>query len=414
MKPFCRINSGGMDLTGGLADRLLSIEVRDEAEDKSDRVTIELDDRARFSDGAVTAIPAIGLVVNIVMGFEGGPAGDRGTYQIDSVEVSGGPRTLRVSGRSAAMSKSYRTPRTQSYHQTTLGKIIKEIAGRNGYQAVVDPEMAGVVVRHIDQHNESDMAFATRLTAMHDGVARPVDGKIVAAKRGTGKSISGQPLPVIVLTEADLEPGWKFSYSAREEAGEASGLDGEGADQQAAGDAGAAESAGAPSDVPGGSGASGTAGGVRALWTDLRTGERKEVKVGSAPYHDMRFGFHNEAEAKAAATSFKNQSDRGNASFSCTVGGRPDVQAEAILMLPGLRPYIPVAWRIKSAAHRFDGGGYRTSITAELFKQEQDSPPAKVGESTPSEDDLIDPDAPPEPVEAQEPGGSEFIIDLPE
>lgn len=412
MKPFASIiGTGGVDLMGGLSDRLLSIEVTDEAEEKSDRVTIELDDRARWSDGGMAALPAIGMVVSIVMGYRDGAAASRGSYLIDDIEVSSPPRTLRISGRSAKMPNSFRTPRVQSYHQQTLGEIAEEVAGRNGYSAVVDSALAGIVVRHIDQHNESDMAFVSRLAAQHDGVGRPVDGKLVLAKRGTGKAISGAPLPTIMLRESDCET-WSFKYSARDEAGESGGMEGEGGDQQGAGDAGAAQSASFDAGalgVPGGGKAMAAKGGVRSMWTDIRTGERKEVTVGQAPFHDLRYSFHNEAEAEAAASSYMNQAQRGKASFSCTIGGKPAVQAEAVLLLAAFRPYIPLAWRITSAVHRFDGGGYTTAINAELFQKEQGDVPAKVAKTKPTDDDLIDPAAPPEPVKSAAPSGGNII-----
>lgn len=419
MQPFCRILANGSDITGNLSDRLLSIEVHDEAEDKSDRVTIRLDDRARFADGGMLAIPLIGTTVSVIMGYRDGAAADMGSYLIDDITVDSPPRTLTVTGRAAAMPNAYRTPRTQSYHQKTLGAIMQEIAGRSGYEAKVDPELAGVVVRHADQLHESDMAFATRLAALHDGVARPVDGKLAVAKRGTGKSITGAALPVITLTET-MCASWRFQYSARDEAGEAGGLDGGGGtDQQAAGDSRLPQSvqmqsAGNLPALSAGA-APGQKGGVRAYWHDIRTGEKKEVTVGQEPFHDLRYTHHNEAEAKAAVSAYRNKSLRGKASFSCMIGGRPQVRAECKLILSGFRPYIPAEWRIKSASHRYEpGGGYTTSIQAELFEEKQEDTPANVKKTTPTTDDKIDPDAPAEPVQGGGGSSGGDIIHMPE
>lgn len=386
MIPFVAINVNGADISGGLGDRLLSVECHDEAEDKSDRITIEIDDRSRFGDGGTLQLPVIGLVVEAVMGYRDGTAASRGTYLIDDLKVSSPPRKLVVTGRAAAMTKSYRTPRTQSYHQKTVGEIAEEVAGRNGYSAKVDDDLSGVVVRHIDQHNESDMAFLTRLTGMHDAVARPVSGRLVVAKRGTGKSVSGQELPVITLTESMCE-SWDFSYSARDEAGEAGGIEGAK------------------------SGASG--GGVRAKWTDVRTGETKIVLGGQAPYHDLRYSYHNEAEATAAVTEKVNSAARGKASFSCTIGGNPSVQAEAKLVLASFRPYIPTLWRIKSCSHKFDSGGYVTTIEAELFEEKQGDVTSKVRSTKPTDDDKIDPSAPAQSVKPRNAGGG-YIINAPQ
>ncbi|OHV85817.1 phage late control D family protein [Ensifer sp. LCM 4579] len=390
MQPFVEIfggdgaSLGGIGLTGGLSDRILSIEITDEAEDKSDRVSIELDDRAGFDDGAVLGMPVIGSVLTIALGYRDGVVATFGPYLIDELTVSSPPRLISVTGRAAAMSKSYRSPRTQSYHQKTLGAIMQEVAGRNGYSAAVDPSLSGVVIRHIDQHNESDMAFATRLAGLHDAVARPVAGRLVVARRGAGQSVSGLPIAAVRLTEGDCGE-WSFTYSAREEAGEAGGIEG-------------AESGA-------------TGGGVRAYWHDVRTGEKKEVTVGSEPFQELRYPFHNEAEAKAAVDAKKNEADRGKAAFSWRMVGDPTVQAEAPLMLLRFRPYIPVLWRIKSVTHHIDGRGFTTSGDAELFEEKQQDVASNVGKTKPTDDDKIDKDAPPENVQST---GGDNIIQLPD
>lgn len=413
MKPFARITgAGGVDITAGLGDRLLSVSCRDEAEDKSDSVTIRIDDRARWSDAGILAIPIVGSVLDVTMGYRNGAAARRGSYKIDSIRVSSPPREMEVTGRSADMPSKFRSPRSQSYHQKTVGEIVEDIAGRNGFSAVVDDEISGVVVRHIDQNRESDMSFATRLAAAHDAVAKPVDGKLVLARRGAGKSATGETIPPISLVEAAVIR-WEFSYSARDEAGEAGGLP-----EDASSDAAAS----APEK-----------GGIRAFWTDIRTGKKEKVEVGDEPFSELRENFHNEAEAKAAASAKKNGADRGKCNFTAEFGGRVDVQAEAKLTLIGFRPYMPKLWRIKSAEHVFDGSGYTTRIDAELFQEKQKSVAKEVDSTKPTKDDKVDSDAPEKPTKskpgkaasasptpaaqpsapAAEPGGEEFIIQLP-
>jgi phage protein D len=401
MRPFVQILASGNDLAAGLGDRLLSVEVHDEAEEKSDRVSITIDDRPRLGDLGVVSMPGIGMVVEIVMGYEDGAAASLGTFLIDDIDVASPPRQLVVTGRSANLTKSFRAARTQSYHQMTVGEIMEEIAGRNGYAAKVDGELSGVVIRHIDQHNESDMAFATRLAGMHDAVAKPVAGRLAVAKRGTGKSVSGAALPVVTLTESMCE-SWHFKYSARTEAGEASGMD---ADNYGG------EDEGDDSIITTGEN-SGSGGGVRAVWTDTRTGEKKVVLGGSAPYQDLRYSYHNEAEAVAAVSEKMNSSKRGKASFSCTTGGKVGVQAEAKLILARFRPYIPTQWRIKSCEHSFAAGGYTTTMDAELFEEKQDNVPGKVKATKPTDDDKIDKDAPPESVKPDK-SKDDFIITVP-
>ncbi|WP_139413578.1 phage late control D family protein [Bartonella mastomydis] len=418
MKPFCTVMANGEDITRILMDYVLSIEITDEAEDKSDRITIELDDRARECDNGFLDIPLIGTILSVTLGYEGGKNRDMGAYLIDEISVSSPPQTLNVTGRSASMNTSYRTPKSQSYHQQTLGGIIQEIAQRNGYTAKIDPALAKIIVRHIDQTAESDMAFATRLAEEYDAVAKPVDGKLVLAKRGEGKAITGETLPVVVIHEKQCT-SWDFKYSARDEAGAANGLATDaGDDQKAAADAREPEEIEEgedvihmdESDTPNLPKEETTAetpekqeqeeekkGGVLATYHDIRTGEKKEVKVGKEPFHELKYTYHNQSEAVAAIATYRNKSSRGKSSFSCDIGGDPFVQAEAkLIQEPPFRPYIPAEWRIKSVKHKLDKtGGYTTKIDCELFDKAQEDAAKNVANTTPDKDDTLDPNAPP-------------------
>ncbi len=365
MKPFCTVLANGEDITKTLMDYVLSIEITDEAENKSDRITIELDDRARDSDNGFLDIPLIGTVISITLGYEGGKNRDMGAYLIDEISVSSPPQSLSVTGRAASMNTSYRTPKSQSYHQQTLGSIVQEIAERNGYTPKVDPSLAKIVVRHIDQTAESDMAFATRLAEEYDAVAKPVDGKLVLAKRGEGKAITGETLPIVVIHEKHCT-SWDFKYSARDEAGAANGLETDvGDDQKAAADArepeeidddenfihmddsdrtapSSSESEKAETTPEKEEEDKEKKGGVLATYHDIRSGEKKEVKVGNPPFHELKYTYHNQSEAVAAIAAYRNKSSRGKSSFSCDIGGDPFVQAEAKLVQdPPFRPYIP-------------------------------------------------------------------------
>jgi len=110
MIPFCQITSQDNDITDKISDYLLSVEISDEADDKSDSVTLTLDDRPRVSDGALLEIPLVGTVLGITMGYRDGTSRFMGSYLIDEITVQPAPRTLVITGRSAAMHKSYRTP----------------------------------------------------------------------------------------------------------------------------------------------------------------------------------------------------------------------------------------------------------------------------------------------------------------
>ncbi|MCZ2203987.1 phage late control D family protein [Bartonella sp. A05] len=417
MKPFCRVLANGEDITRTLMDYVVSLEITDEAEDKSDRITIELDDRVRARDNGFLDIPLIGTMLTVILGYESGKVRIMGTYLVDEIAVSNSPQILSVTGRAAFMNTAYRTPISQSYHQTTLGSIFKEIATRNGYSLKTDPTLAKIVVRHIDQVSESDMAFAARLAGEYDAVAKPMEGRLVLAKCGEGKAITGEALPIVIVHE-ELCTSWHFRYSARDEVGVANGLEMDaGDDQKAATDARALEiidegeglihmdknDISAPSDLerietaPDPRKEEETKGGVIATYHDLRSGEKREVTVGNPPFHVLKYTYHNQSEAVAAISAYRNKSLRGKASFICDMDGDPFIQAEAkLVQMPPFRPYIPDEWRIKSVKHSFSPkGGYTTRIECELFDEVQEDAAQNITQTTPDKDDRIDPNAPP-------------------
>lgn len=167
------------------------------------------------------------------------------------------------------------------------------------------------------------MAFAARPAEEYDAVAKPMEGKLVLAKRGEGKAITGETLPIVVVHE-NLCSSWHFRYSARDEVGAADGLEMDvGDDQKSAADARLPEMVDdgegvihmdehdisvstdpeKTETVPEPTKEEGTKGGVIATYHDLRSGEKKEVRAGTAPFHVLKYTYHNQSEAVAAISA---------------------------------------------------------------------------------------------------------------
>ncbi|WP_412057130.1 contractile injection system protein, VgrG/Pvc8 family [Bartonella sp. DGB2] len=398
MQPICQIISHERDITNKIAPYLLEVEVKDEAANKSNSLTLTLDDAKSAGHDGLT-IPLIGTVIGVRLGYTEGEVRDLGSFTIDTIALKPNPRSLTITGHSADMHKTYRSAKSQSYHQTTLGTIAQEIATRNGFEAKLDRDLAKIVIRHIDQHNESDMAFAARLASMYDAVAKPVDGKLVLAKRGTAKSLSGTDLGVFTLKES-MCSDWKFSYEARVEAGQANGLAStawelpEEKDTKPSGKEDIIHSG----DMDKKDDRPADKGGVTVQYNDIRSGSVKSVQVGNAPYQQARHRAHNEAAAVSLASTQKNEATRGKAKFSFEMGGAPSIMAETkIVLSPPFRPYMPSTWRALSVSHKLTAeSGYVTSVECEIFDENQERIVDHIQATTPSKDDLIDDNAPPQ------------------
>lgn len=74
--------------------------------------------------------------------------------------------------------------------------------------------MGAIRVDHIDQTEESDAAFLTRLAGNYDAVAKPADGKLIFTKRHGDTLPSGKPIPTFALAPKDFTT-WKARISER-------------------------------------------------------------------------------------------------------------------------------------------------------------------------------------------------------
>lgn len=321
-KPSFRIEANGTDITEALRDRLLEIKVTDEAGVTSDRLEITLDDREHK-----VPYPPKDATFKVWLGYE--PPGTlpayMGSFKLDEVEVGSGPRSMTIRAKAADFSGGYREPKTRSWHDTTVGEIVRKVAAENKLETRVGDELAAIKVAHIDQTEESDAAFLTRIAGQNGAVAKPADGHLLFVKRGEGKTVSGAPAPTFTLRPADVT-SWKAKLAER-----------------------------------------GSFGAVETYWQDHATGERKSVKAGSGEttFRD-RLPYASEAEAKSAAESQLDKGESGKATVDLTLPGRPDLFAECLLALEGFRSEVNGSYSIKSVEHSLTTQSYSSRISAEI------------------------------------------------
>jgi phage protein D len=188
--PAFRLEADGTDLTGIIADRLISLRITDQAGQQSDSLEVALDDR-----NAQVPVPRSGAWLKVWLGYRA--AGQApvymGSYAVDEVDLGNGPRSMVIKATAAQTAPELvKEQRSQSWHNTTLGKIAEEIAKRNGLQLVLKGKLGDVKVKHEDQTSESDQSFLTRLAEKYGATIKPADGTLIVAPRGKG---SASPVP---------------------------------------------------------------------------------------------------------------------------------------------------------------------------------------------------------------------------
>ena len=174
---------GQGDVTAQISERLLSLRVRDEEGYRSDAVEIRVDDR-----GGETELPRRGVALEVELGYEASGRVAMGRYVVDEVELSGPPETLTVRATAADMRTGAKQRKTRSWDQVTIGDLVATVARDHDLEPRVERGLAGIVLPHVDQTDESDLHLLTRLGEKYDAAARPAGGRLVFARRGAGRS----------------------------------------------------------------------------------------------------------------------------------------------------------------------------------------------------------------------------------
>ena len=166
--------------------RIEEAEIVQTVEAESDTLSATLDAR-----GAV--IPPSGVRAEAWM-----DGAYMGGYVVGDLEWVTGEdgHTVRMIATGADLSASgLRTPATRARAGgLTLLALATQIAGDHGYEAVVHPDLAGVVLTHEDQIVESDLAYLVRVSDRYDADCRFSAGFILLLPRTSETTVKGLPL----------------------------------------------------------------------------------------------------------------------------------------------------------------------------------------------------------------------------
>ncbi|QCI14237.1 phage late control D family protein [Pseudomonas putida] len=319
MQPQFRIVADGNDITFQINDRLLLLRTTDKPGMESDDFELRIDAR----DGVV-ALPARGASIEVHLGYIGQPLARLGRYTVDEVELSGPPDTLVIRGKASDLRGSGRTIRSGSWEAVTLQRIVAEIGARNGWQAIC-PVLTQVA--RVDQYNESDFNFITRLARQYDCTAKLGNGQLLVLPRQAGQSATGKPLGVVNLTRADVGQ-WQFRLDDK-----------------------AARAI------------------VRTRYQDPATGEQKVVELangqaanGQRPVHTDRHLYPDRSAAEQAARARLASFNRDTASVRLDLPGRTDLFAERSIDLEGFATGLDGQYLIDSVEQVFTASGWLTTV----------------------------------------------------
>ncbi|MCV6637008.1 contractile injection system protein, VgrG/Pvc8 family [Candidatus Albibeggiatoa sp. nov. NOAA] len=313
-------------LSAAANDRLISVSVVDNAGIESDTASIKLDDRDYKLEW-----PSKGLEITIQLGYKETGTVNMGIFEIDKITYSDAANTMSISARALMThNNEIKKPHTREWHEKTIGEMVGTIAKDNGFTAEVDPEVAGIKYSHLDQTEESDINFVSRLAETHDCYAKLQDKKLLFKPReqvlGSVKASrdhylnAGSGIIATALSGVSIDSRSKFK-------------------------------------------------GVKTYWEDRDSKKRTYETVGTEPFYEERGALMSQDKAKLRAAAKLKQLLRGTGKIgSLSMPGSSDIRAEMNLNLEDFRPEVCQLspWIITKATHTFDNSGYKTTVSAEV------------------------------------------------
>ncbi len=323
MRPDFTVTAAGIDITRKIADRLLALTITDEVGIRSDALEIVLDDR----DGLIE-LPRPGAPLRVAMGYKETVTLPMGLYSCDEVSVKGPPDTMTIRCKAADMGGALKDQKTRAWDDITIGAIVETIAAEHDLVPRVAAAFKDVLHDHLDQTDESDLNFLTRIGADHGAIVAVKGGALLFIGQAEGKSTSGLTMPPRPLCKS-ARTSWSATLATRENFNT-----------------------------------------VEAFWHDRKAGARKTVTAGEgAPVKRLRHCCKDEADARRAAKAKLDECQRGNDTFSVTLPGDPLLAAGGQIIAIGFRPGLDGLWSVKTTTHSITSRGYTTKISCEKARE---------------------------------------------
>lgn len=358
LTPAYMLKIESRDITGNISDRLMSLTMTDNRGFEADQLDLELND----ADGRVV-LPVRGAVLSLWLGWKGSALIEKGRFTVDEVEHRGAPDTVTIRARSADFRGSLNSRREESWHDKTLGMIVEAIAKRNKLEAAVAPELARIAIPHIDQSQESDAKFLTRLADRNGGEVSVKSGKLLFLQAGKALTASGKPIPQVTIMRSD---GDRHQFSIADRSAY-TGVTAQWLHTKEP----------KPKKVKVKRKAKEPH--LRALQHPKAKAKKKETKVPEAREGEYMAGeadnvfalttvFSTKAQAMRAAQAKWDKLQRGVAEFSITLAlGRADLYPETPVAVSGFKSIIDdQAWIITKVTHALNSNGYTTSLELEV------------------------------------------------
>ncbi|WP_017817533.1 hypothetical protein [Vibrio harveyi] len=301
-----------------LNKRVLTWQLHDSSGDKADRCSVTLDAQD------LEVMPASETEYNIVINGE-----NRGKFQISTVTEMLHPEEVTIQLTPAKFSvkdpTGWREPRKRTFPPATVGDVVNAVMLPHGYEVRIAPNLASRKTEHLNQNEETDKQFISRLADKHDAVAKPIDDLFVFGQKGNINALSGKKKKPVIISKVELtKKTGKVDYPSNNRYK-----------------------------------------GAKASWRVAETGANGEIKIGSEPFYFLKQTFKTEAEATQEAEDKLQSMTRKGQTFSGSIEGKAGFFAESVLTLEGFNnKRVTGAWSVDEVTLSGSRTSYKIQVTA--------------------------------------------------
>ena len=332
--PDYRIIVNGRDISALVSNRLISLTHSDSRGMQSDTLQIELQDTTNDLE-----LPPLAALIFLAIGWKNSPLEEKGTYTVSELDYSGPPNKLSLTATSADLRGTSKNGlsahKSRSFHQTTVGNIVEQIAKEHSLTPSISSNFKNMKIEHIDQTEESDIRFLTRLARINKAFLNIKSDHLLFVVQGIGTTITGKRLPPVKVNIEDCS-SFNFRKQSRDEYT-----------------------------------------GVIAYWNDLKGAKRQQALFGTAENtRELTGTFASKDEALRAAQSELEQLKRSTKTLNLSLtSGRPEIETGYFLELSGFKPEIQeIEWEISSVTNSINDQGFVTNIEAEPLNTQTTEP----------------------------------------
>lgn len=192
--------------THDIALHLLDASYKDTLKGESDELDITLEDTERkWMD---TWYPSEGATLNFKIGIDGDSVLDCGQFEIDEINITDSPNTVRIRALSAGINSPLRTVHYTAFDDVLLADVIGQVAAALGY--TVEGKIYPLMIERVTQ-SETDLAFIYRLAKQYGYIVKVKGKRLIFSRLDQLKTNSS----VITLHRHQIDRGWEFRDQIR-------------------------------------------------------------------------------------------------------------------------------------------------------------------------------------------------------